>query len=241
MGLMRISAMRIRSDPYLWIHAAGLAVVPIALLLCWLGLAVGDPALPMGVELGLVAIVGIAPVVWMQLQKPFYIFSLVAVALKPEKLTDDQRRILTLFKTRTRLIWVGLGSLFLFLLLRQIYLIAPIASEFAPLAPSLRVLGLGWAAITFLASNLFLQVPLSVIQVLLTSDQQFAATQPYSTEQISQSFSIFGLRVNQLVPPLKAEESSLVAETLAPPVDGSAIASETRSESDSLTIEQNQS
>lgn len=188
------------SDPYLWIHAAGLAAVPISLLLCLLGLAVGDPALPTWLELGLIAIVGIAPIAWMQWQKPFYIYSLIAVALKPEKLTDDQRRILTLFKTCSNPVWIGLGALLLLVLLRQLYWLAPIATESAPFPPGLRGLGLLVAAIAFLASNLFLQVPFSVIQVLLASDQQFAATEPYPLEKIPQDFLVFGLRVNQVVP-----------------------------------------
>ena len=86
------------SDPYLWIHLAGVAALPIFLEVCFLGLAVGDPVLPLGLELLLVAAVGIAPVVWMQWQRPFYIFSLMAIALKPEQLTVDRRKLLRLFK-----------------------------------------------------------------------------------------------------------------------------------------------
>ncbi|MGV0027156.1 low-complexity tail membrane protein [Phormidesmis priestleyi] len=192
------------SDPYLWIHASGLAVVPICLILCLLGLAIGDPTLPVGLELGLVAFVGIVPIAWMQWKKPFYIFSLVAVAIKPEKLTEDQRRLLTLFKTRANPVWIGLGSVLLILLLRQIYFVAPIAANLLPF-PEWRGLGLLVAAIGFLASNLFLQVPLSVAQVLLTSDAQFGATEPYGLTQIPQNFSVFGLRVNQIVPALVAD------------------------------------
>ncbi len=122
------------SDPYLWIHAAGLAALPLCLLGCLLGLAVGDPLLPVWLELGLIAAVGIAPIIWMQWQKPFYIFSLVAVALKPTQLTDDQRRILTLFKARRSSAWIGLGTLLLLVILRQIYYVAPIAAEVTPFA-----------------------------------------------------------------------------------------------------------
>ncbi|KAM3116080.1 low-complexity tail membrane protein [Phormidesmis sp. 146-33] len=191
------------SDPYLWIHAAGLAAVPLCLMLCLLGLA-GDPILPVSVELGLVALVGTAPIAWMQWKKPFYIFSLVPVAIKPEKLTEDQRRLLTLFKARANPIWIGLGALLLVILLRQIYFVAPITADLSPFL-AWRGLGLLVAAIGFLASNLFLQVPLSVAQVLLTSDAQFDATAPFALAHIPQSFSIFGLRVNQIVPPLIAD------------------------------------
>ncbi len=194
------------SDPYLWIHAAGLAALPLCLLVCLLGLAVGDPLLPVWLELGLIAAVGIAPIVWMQWQKPFYIFSLAAVALKPAQLTDDQRRVLTLFKTRRSPIWIGLGTLSLLLVLRQIYYLAPIAAEVTPFAPGLRGLGLVIAAIAFLASNLFLQVPFSVIRVLLTSQETFAATEPFAVEKIPQAFSVLGLRVNRILSALLPDE-----------------------------------
>ncbi len=196
------------SDPYLWIHAAGLAALPLCLLVCLLGLAVGDPLLPVWLELSLIAAVGIAPIVWMQWQKPFYIFSLVAVALKPTQLTDDQRRILTLFKTRRSPIWIGLGALALLIVLRQLYYVAPIASEVTPFALGSRGLGLIVAAIAFLASNLFLQVPLSVIRVLLTTDQTFAATEPFAVEHIPQTFSVLGLQVNRILPPLLPETTA---------------------------------
>ena len=72
------------SDPYLWVHLAGLAAVPIFLEICLIGFAVGDPLLPGWLELLLVAAIGSAPILWMQWQRPFYIFSLVGVALQPE-------------------------------------------------------------------------------------------------------------------------------------------------------------
>ena len=87
------------SDPYLWLHLAGLAVLPLWLEVGLLGLAVGDPVLPVWLELGLVGSVGILPILWMQLQRPFCIFSLVAVVVKPTQLTADQRKLLTLFKS----------------------------------------------------------------------------------------------------------------------------------------------
>lgn len=222
------------SDPYLWIHAAGVAAVPLCLLVCLLGLAVGDPLLPVWLELGLIAIAGIAPIVWMQWQKPFYIFSLVAVGLKPERLTDDQRRILTLFKTRRSPVWIGLGALVLLVLLRQIYLIAPIAADITPFTG--RGLGLGVAAIAFLASSLFLQVPLSVGRVLLASDQEFAATQPFAVEQIVQAFSVLGLQVNQILPPLLPDETLAAAPT-APIVakPSESVTDFSTSDADSLT------
>ncbi|MCY7278018.1 MAG: low-complexity tail membrane protein, partial [Phormidesmis sp. CAN_BIN44] len=135
----------------------------------------------------------------------------------------DQRRILTLFKARRSAIWIGLGTLLMLVMLRQIYYVAPIAAEVTPFAPGLRGLGLVIAAIAFLASNLFLQVPLSVIRVLLTSDQTFAVTEPFAVENIPQAFSVLGLRVNQILPSLLPDEATthpplVVKELLSEPI-----------------------
>ncbi|HAX89215.1 MAG TPA: low-complexity tail membrane protein, partial [Cyanobacteria bacterium UBA11370] len=89
------------TEPFLWIHLTGLAAVPLTLELVWLGLAVGDPLLPVWLELVLVGAIGIGPVLWMQLTRPLDIFSLLILAIKPDRLTDEQRRLLTLFKTKT--------------------------------------------------------------------------------------------------------------------------------------------
>ena len=64
-----------RLDPYLWVHLAGLAMLPVLFCGCLLGLAVGEPLLSVWVEMGFLVGLGVAPVLWMQLQSPFYIFS----------------------------------------------------------------------------------------------------------------------------------------------------------------------
>jgi hypothetical protein len=194
-------------NPYLWVHLAGLAVVPLWLGLCLLGLAVGDPLLPPWLEVGLVAIVGIAPIVWMQWQRPFYIFSLLAVRLKPAGLTPDHCRVLTLLQRQKNPLVIGLGSLALCFILGKLYDIATIAADITPLPPNARVLGLLLAAIAFLASNLFLQVPLSVLQVLLVREATFAATEPYPVDKILTTFTAIGWPVNQILPELLPDQS----------------------------------
>lgn len=194
------------SDPYLWIHLAGVAALPLFLEICFLGLAVGDPVLPLGLELLLVAVVGIAPIVWMQWQRPFYIFSLMAIALKPEQLTVDQRKLLRLFKSPVnRGLVVGVSG-FLFWVLWQLYRYAPIASDVTPLTGGARGWGLLLAAIAFLASNLFLQVPVSVASVLLTGEAAFATTEPYPVEQISADFTVLGWQVKRILPDVVVSE-----------------------------------
>jgi hypothetical protein len=192
-------------DPYLWIHLAGLAALPIFLELCLVGLAIGDPILPAWLELLLVAGVGIAPVLWMQWQRPFYIFSIVLVALKPDQLTEDQRRLLTQFKSQ-RQRWLAVGAaIALFFGLRWMFVVAAIASETVPAWPGGRATGLLLAAAAFLASNLFLQVPVSVAGVMLTGDSDFIQLTPYPLEQIRPSFTLLGLQIRQILPPLVVE------------------------------------
>jgi len=194
------------NEPFLWIHFAGLAALPLFLGLVWLGLSVGDPMLPVWLEVLLVALVGIVPVLAMQLTRPFNIFSVLILAIKPEKLTVPQLRLLHLFKNKTSKVISIAAAFFMFWVLWQIYKMAPVAAAVAPLSPGWHMAGLLWAAVVFLVSNLFLQVPLSVAQVLLTSESEFVATEPYSLEKIPQDFTIPGIKVNKILP-IAVEES----------------------------------
>jgi hypothetical protein len=206
------------SDPYLWVHLSGIAALPIFLELCLLGLATGDPLLPPLLELFLIAAVGVAPVLWMQWQRPFYIFSVVALSVKPEQLADSQRQLLSLFKVQEKnRVPLILATVVLIAVLRQFYLLAPIATPVNPLPEDGRLVGLLVAALAFFGCNLFLQVPLSVARVMLTSESKFAETEPYPTAQIAQDFSIFGLKLNQLLPPIQPELTPVV-ETVAPAI-----------------------
>ena len=197
--------MKVRSfwsDPFLWIHLSGVATLPIFLGLCLLGLAVGSPLLPVWLEIFLVAVAGIVPVLWMQWVRPFYIFSILVVAVKPQNLTCLQQRILTRFKTKLNQGIAVFVAVFLTVILWQLYRLAPLAASVAPFPPSWRWAGLLLAASAFLASNLFLQIPVSVARVFVTSDAEFAATQPYPLEKITPDFTILGLQVNQILPSL---------------------------------------
>ncbi|PZV12351.1 MAG: hypothetical protein DCF22_12570 [Leptolyngbya sp.] len=205
------------SDPYLWIHLAGLAALPLWLELCFLGLAVGDPIFPVWLELALVAIAGIAPILWMQWQRPFYIFSLLAISLKPENLTLPQRQLLTRFKSIQNRLLAVVVSVLLAIALRQLYVLAPIGTAAVPFSIESRGLGLVIAAIAFLGSNLFLQVPVSVASVMLTSDSAFTSTEPYPLEQISQHFTSVGLPVSQLLPEF-LEDSAIASPIVPSPV-----------------------
>ncbi len=199
------------SDPFLWIHLAGLAALPLWLEICWLGLAAGSPVLPFWLELLVVAAIGIAPIFWMQWQRPFYIFSLITVVLKPAQLTEDQRRLLTLFRAQRNRFLAIAGAVIAFLALRQLYYLAPIAAPVTPFPAEARWLGVLVAAIAFLGVNLFLQVPISVLSVMLAGESAFAATEPYPLEQIRSDFTLLGIPVNQILPPVIAEPEPVVA------------------------------
>ncbi|MFH7025779.1 MAG: low-complexity tail membrane protein [Heteroscytonema crispum UTEX LB 1556] len=190
-----------RSEPILWIHVAGLATLPIFLLLCLLFLAVGEPQLPMWLELLLVAAIGVLPLLWMQLRRPFYIFAIVGVALKPENLTDKQRKILCLINTKLNRVLALVSAVLLIAVLWQLYQVSPLVANFAKtFLPQWRGLGLLLAGLAFLASNLFLQIPVSVARVLVTKETEFAAIEPLSLEKIKQNFTILGVRVNKILP-----------------------------------------
>ena len=201
-------------DPYLWIHLAGLAALPIFLEICLVGFAIGDPLLPVWLEVLLVAVAGIVPIVWMQWQRPFYIFSVMAVAVKPEQLTDDQRRLLVLFKSQRNRVLAAVVPVFLVFLLWKIYGIAPIVAPVVSFLPRWRFLGLLLSAGAFFASNLFMQVPISVASVMLTTESAFAATPPHLLESIRRSFTLVGLRVNRFLPLLRPNVKPALVETL---------------------------
>jgi hypothetical protein len=220
------------SDPYLWIHLAGIAALPIWLELCFLGLAIGDPILPVPLELLLIAIIGIAPVLWMQWQRPFCIFSLLLVALRPNQLSPEQRKILRLFKQENRLFTL-IVPVFLIWVLWQLYQLAPLAEDLVSSLPSIRLMGLLIAAIAFLGSNLFFQVPVSILPVLLTSEAKFTAIDPYPIEQVTKDFTLLGWQVKRILPDLKREPSSTKPPMAAPAV--SAVVTPTRAPSEMAT------
>jgi len=209
-------------DPYLWVHLAGIAAVPLLLELCLLGLASGEPLFPVWFELLFVGAIGILPILWMQWQRPFSIFSLVILALKPSQLTEDQRRILQRFKLPVHRILAVLSAVGMVWVLWQLYQIAPAVAP-TPFPGLSRTTALLIAAIAFLGSNLFLQVPVSVLSVLLISDNTFAATPAYPPERITQDFTIPGIRVAKILPPLVRRVAPIAAAvppetpTVAPP------------------------
>ncbi len=191
--------MTMKSNIFLWIHLAGIALVPLLIQIVWLGLAVGTPLPFFWLELLFLVGVGIVPVLWMQWQRPFSIFSLLILAVKPEEMTDEQRKILARLKSNQQRVLSAIAAIVMLFVLWQLYRLAPIAAAFAHFIPPWRILGMFIAAFAFLLSNLFFQVPVSVLGLLFTSEEKFAAREPYPVEEITKDFTVPGGRVGQIL------------------------------------------
>ncbi len=185
-------------EPFLWIHAAGILAFPLWIGLTLIGLATGDPLLPVGVEQAGVAVVGIGPVFAMQWRKPFNIFSLLVASVPPEDLTPEQRRILAAFLSPEQKVLTVLAAILMLEVGERLYDFAPL---FAPLTSGngTRIAGLAIAALGFWGANLFLQIPIAVARVLLLSEPELAQIEPIPTEEIERQFSVIGNRHSQLL------------------------------------------
>ena len=192
-----ICSMNIRSEPFLWIHLAGVALFPGLLFITWVGLAVGD-SFPYTLELLWLATIAIGSILLMQLTRPFDIFSILIFSLQPQCLSEEQRKILSLFKTLKQKLLSIIAAVIMMLMLWLLYRLSPLAIGI-DLLPQWRILGLAIATLAFLGSNLFLQVPLSVLQVLLTKEADFAKVAPYPVEKIPRNFTIPGIKVNKIL------------------------------------------
>ncbi|MEM6434454.1 MAG: low-complexity tail membrane protein [Cyanobacteria bacterium P01_D01_bin.115] len=205
-------------DPYLWIHLAGLATVPLWLDICLAGLAVGDPVVAPGVELFTLGLVGTLPILWMQLRRPFYIFSLPGLALRPDQLSVERRRLLSLQRTLLSRLLVICSAIALLMGLYWLYQLAPIAADMTPFAAKSRPTGWAIAAIAFLCANLFVQVPATVIPLLLTSPTTHQKTEAFESTAILKKFMVIGLRLERILPDLLPAEGLPVAETTSPTI-----------------------
>jgi hypothetical protein len=193
-----------KTEPFLWIHLALLAAVPLAIVLCMMGLAVGDPVFPGWLEMLVMGLPPVALTVWLQWQNPLYPFSLWVLAKPAAELSEDRRRVLTVLRRRINGWYVGawvavVVGVFSYVVFRQIYLSAPLAAEIAPFPPALRLLGILWAEAFFLIANLLLQMGVAAARVLLIPPSEFLSITPYEADRISKDFTIVGKRSPQLL------------------------------------------
>ncbi|MEM6837749.1 MAG: low-complexity tail membrane protein [Cyanobacteria bacterium P01_C01_bin.120] len=197
-----------RRDPYLWLHFAGLATVPLWLDICLIGLAVGDPIVPPWVELVTLVMVGTAPILWLQWRRPYYVFSLPGLALRPDQLTDDRRRLLAIQRGWLSRALVLLSAIALFLLLYWLYQLAPIAADFPWLVGKSRATGWKVCAIAFFFANFFTLIPATILPLWLMPPRQLDAAPPLPASQILSKFTIIGLRLSKILPDVVQSEAT---------------------------------
>lgn len=194
-----MAQIQIQQNRYLWVHFAALAAVPLLLDICLAGLASAGPAFDYpaagSLQFWALALLGIVPTLWMQLAKPFYIFSLPPLALKPAELTEDQRRCLQLLKSLQVKIIAGITASFALWLLWQVYARSPqVTPLMSPTA------GLISAAIAFFVTCVILQISVSAGRSLFVGPDTLKRVVPVEVSAIASQFLILGLRVNKILP-----------------------------------------
>ena len=196
-------------EPFLWIHVAGISIFPFWMGLCLLGLASGTPLLPSSIELVAIALLGIGPVLAMQLLQPFNIFSLLCMAVPTHSLDEDRLRILGAFRTREqRFLSVAIAAL-LFCFLIDAYHLAPLVEALSPVhsAPGVGLSRLAIAAFGFFAANLFLQVPLAALRVMVMPEDALLACSPVDLDDVADRFTTFGWQTSILAPANNSDSS----------------------------------
>ena len=185
--------IKLQQNRYLWVHFAGLAFVPLLLDICLSGLASAGPALPFQGQFWVIALLTIPPALTMQWRKPFYVFSLPPVALKPAVLSNDQRRCLQIFKSwQIKALAISI-ALFSIWVLAQLYAMTPLISPL--LQPKA---GLVCATITFFLATTFMQIAVSAARALLISPEALQRVAAVEEGAIASDFLILGIRVNKL-------------------------------------------
>ena len=186
--------MKIRSEPFLWIHLGGIVIFPLMWFVTLIGLGIGNKYYL--IEIPLLIAIAILPVLLMQLYRPFNIFSLLFFSLQPESLTEDRRRILTLFKTQQQKLVSCIIAVFMLLSLGLLYYFAPLTADLSSALLQNRLFGLAIAIIAFFGSNLFLQVPLSALQVLFHNE--LASIEPCTVAEVEQKFTAPGIKLSHI-------------------------------------------
>ena len=190
---------KVQQNRYLWVHLVGLAAVPLLLDICLAGLASASPAFnypsAFGLQFWAVALFGIVPTAWMQIQRPFYIYSLPPLALKPSVLSEEDRRGLTVLTSWQIKALSGVTALFLIWLLTQVY---ARLSQVSPIMGS--TAGLVSAIASFFFICLFLQISVSVVRSLLIGQDTLQRVKPFEASEVSTNFLMLGLRVRKIFP-----------------------------------------
>lgn len=189
--------MKTSSEPFLWIHLGGIVMFPLFFLLTAVGLAVGE-SYSYWLEIPILVAIAILPILLMQLYRPFNIFSVLLFSLKPQSLTEDRRKILALFQRKQQKLVNAIAAVLMIFSLGLIYYSTPMLANIADLLPQQHILGFVVASIAFLGSNLFLQVPLSALQVLLTKESELDRIELYTPETVESNFTTLGIKLSKL-------------------------------------------
>ena len=189
--------MKTRSEPFLWIHLGGIVMFPLFFLLTAVGLAVGK-SYSYWLEIPLLTTIAILPVLLMQLYRPFNIFSVLFLALKPKSLNEDRRRILALFQRKQQKLVNAIAAVLMLLSLGAIYRWLPMVKGIADLLPQQHILGLVIASVAFSGANLFVQIPLNALQVLFTQESELDRTELYTSKAIEKNFTTPGIQLNNI-------------------------------------------
>lgn len=204
---------------FVWGNIVLMALIPWLLIQSMAGLAVGDPIFPDWFEISLLGLPAIALVTWLQWIQPISPFSLWLIAKPSEKLTEQERRALTLI-SQPRNGWYVTGwiaiavAVFMSAVFCKIYAASPLSQVIAPFPDHFRFLGVLWAEIFFLLSNFLLQSGVSALRVKLADEADLSSLSPFAPEKINDSFTHLGWRSPQFF--TDAQSDDQVDSTLIP-------------------------
>lgn len=189
-------------EPFLWLHFAGLAVIPFTLEGLWLSLSLSSPFPFWWLDFLIVAGLGIIPVFFLQFKHPLNIFSFLFLALSPNLLTEEQRKILTLIKDKNQRIVQIITAIISLIILWGLYNVAPVATLVTNNFPQNRILGIILASFFLGITLFFAQVVMGIFRIFLTSQDKFNHTEPYSMERVYVDFLTPPFFVKKIIPSL---------------------------------------
>lgn len=199
--------IQLQQNRYLWVHVVSLAALPLLIDVCLAGLASAGPALAFGGQFWVIALLGVLPGLAMQWLRPFYVFSLPPLALKPAALSEDQRRCLTIFQSWQIKALAVAVALFSVWLLGKIYGLLP---QISPLLTPKA--GLICGAVAFFWVATFMQIAVSAMRALLIGPDALKRVKAIDEGAIASTFLMVGLPVGKLLPDSPTTDTSEKAE-----------------------------
>lgn len=202
----------LKNNPFIWGNIVLIAGVPWLLGQSMAGLAVGNPVFPAWFEILLLGLPAIALGAWLQWQQPLYPFNLWFVSQPVEDLSDRDRQVLTLIRQHRNgwymTGWIGLSvSLVMGLVFFKMYTAAPLAQEIAPFPAGLRLLGIVWAEVFLVISNVLLQAGISALRIQFTDASELSSLSPFALERVKNNFTNISWRSPLLLKFFEESES----------------------------------